>query len=379
MKLIIKTILIFLISLSGFSEEYTVKNSAELAKVSSSLKPGDIVTLLEGIYSGGVSLRNIKGSKEAPITIVGKGIEKTIFSKGKQALHLINCHNLILKNFSIKKFTINGLNADDGGSQTNPPIGLVFENISVTDIGPKGNNDGFKFSGLHEFRVKNCYFSGWGGSAVDMVGCHNGAIEKSVFEGKENFSQNTGIQMKGGTANIKVAGNTFIKAGQRAINLGGSTGLEWFRPKGANYEAKNIEISGNTFKGGMAHIAFVTSQNNRVHHNTFYKADKWFFRILQETKDPHFIKSQSSTIDSNIFVFDKSVRTFINIGSGTLPATFTFKQNLWKDVEGKRKPKLPVKEIKGLYNPEIKLQENKGGSFQYSESFSVNGPQGLLK
>ena len=44
-----------------------------------------------------------------------------------------------------------------------------------------GNNDALKMSGVDHFVVRNPHAEGWGGSAVDLVGCHFGVIEQSRF------------------------------------------------------------------------------------------------------------------------------------------------------------------------------------------------------
>ena len=368
MDLIRLLTVLFFIFHSSYAKEFLVKNSTELSKLSKDLKPGDKIILTSKSYSGGITLSNIKGTENRPIIIEGKGPENTVFENGSQALHLIDCHNLILTGFTVKNFSINGINADDGGSQQNPSSGLVFKNIQVLEIGPRGNHDGFKFSGLHNFQVENCYISGWGGSAIDMVGCHDGKIISCEIVGKSGFEQSSGIQIKGGSKNIKVLKNRFNNAGMRAVNLGGSTGLQWFRPLGADYEAKEIEIAGNTFTGSMSPIAFVTSTDSHVHHNTFINPDKWVFRILQETKDPKFIKCQKGKVEANIFVFNSNMRTFVNIGPGTLPDTFEFTGNIWIDELGRRKPQLPVREKDGHYNVDLKLEKQKDGSYTVQSS-----------
>ena len=374
MKLLIILTSFISLNFAIFGKEFKATNTADIISSVNSLKAGDQLIISAGEFSGGISLKNLKGSKSKPIIISGASTQETIFKNGRQAFHLVNCHYIILKNFTVKNFSINGINADDGGSQEKPSSGLVFENLSIIEIGPKGNLDGLKLSGLHNFTVKNCYFAGWGGSAVDMVGCHNGIIRDCTLKGIDGYSQDTGIQIKGGSSKIRVFKNSFTRAGQRAINLGGSTGIKWFRPLGAKYEAKDIEIAGNTFIGGMAHIAFVTSQNSHIHHNHFHKPDKWFFRLLQETKDPSFIKSQGGKVEKNVFIFDQKVRTFINIGSGTSPQTFAFNENLWQDTQGDRKANLPVKESKGIYNIGLKIFQYKNGTYQVESKYRKLGP-----
>src|SRR6185295_6848225 len=104
-------------------------------------------------------------------------------------------------------------------------------------VGPGGNCDGIKLSGVDEFRVASCTVEGWGtggGSAIDMVGCHDGVVESNNFLGAsgagESTSSGNGVQTKGGSANIVIRRNRFENAGARAINIGGSTGRQYFRP-----------------------------------------------------------------------------------------------------------------------------------------------------
>lgn len=77
-------------------------------------------------------------------------------------------------------------------------------------------------------------------------------------------------------------------AGGRGLNIGGSTGTAYFRPKSQGYEAKDITVKDCTFLGSMSPIAFVGVDGAHVHHNTFYWPTRWLFRILQENQDPQF-------------------------------------------------------------------------------------------
>ena len=342
-----------------FALDYKVKNSTELMAAVKKVNPGDRILLTADKYKGGIQLNGLMGTKEKAIIIEGKDGLQPVFKGGRQALHLVDCHYITLKNFKVSGFPTNGINIDDGAREDTPPVGIVLDNLTVTDIGPKGNFDAVKLSGLNGFTIKNCSFNGWGGSAIDMVGCHNGIIHNNIIKGEANtrrYSQSTGIQTKGGCFNIRILNNIFQYAGSRAINLGGSTGLPYFRPKGANFEAKDIEVAGNHFQHGQAFIAFATSKNGYVHHNTFIEPDKWVLRILQETDNPHFIKCQKGRFEYNIVVFDKRVRSFVNVGPNTDVNSFIFKANAWFDKDGNRKPNLPVIETDGIYgiNPNFR-------------------------
>jgi len=183
-----------------------------------------------------------------------------------------------------------------------------------------------------------------------MVGCHRGVVEDCAFEGKPGFSQSSGIQMKGGSKGILVHGCFFRDAGQRSINLGGSTGLPYFRPKDARYEAEDIEVAGNRFTGSMAVVAFVNSRSSRVRHNTIHRPGKWIVRILQETRGERFPACREGVFEANLIVFDRRVRTAVNVGSGTAPETFAFRSNAWFGLDGAPRPRLDVVETGAIHD-----------------------------
>jgi hypothetical protein len=204
-------------------------------------------------------------------------------------------------------------------------------------------------SGVDHFAVRNCRFEGWGGSGIDMVGCHHGVVEDCTFVGREGFSQSNGVQLKGGTADVLVQCCLFRNAGQRAVNLGGSTGLQYFRPSVGDYEARGITVAGNRFEGGLSAVAWVTADGGQVHHNTIVLPEKWVLRILQETRDARFRPSHDGVFEDNLVIYDSRVHIFVNVGPGTAPETFVFRRNAWCDVDGDRRPALPVPEEEGVY------------------------------
>jgi hypothetical protein len=205
--------------------------------------------------------------------------------------------------------------------------------------------------------VTNCTFVGWGGSAIDMVGCRDGVISDCRFVGKEGFSQSSGIQAKGGTERVRIAHSFFDRAGARAINLGGSTGLAFFRPQVGDYEARDLEVVHNRFVGSEAPVAFVTSIRCAVRQNTFYHPEKWVLRILQEQPVDRFVPCQQGIFESNLVVFDRRVQVFANVGPNTQPETFVVRSNAWFCAEGDRRPALPVEETGGTYHVDPLLEQ----------------------
>ncbi len=336
-------------------QKIEVSSFQELKSVLQKARPGTVISIASGLYSRGIYLKDVHGLPDAPIVIVGADSgNPPVFAGLGEGLKLSSCSYVKFANIVFRGFPTNGVNIDDRGKGSSHHICL--ENISVMEIGPKGNHDALKMSGVQHFVVRNCSFSGWGGSGIDLVGCQNGLIEGCRFTGKAGFRTANAIQIKGGSRYILVQNSIFRDVGDRIISVGGATGLKYFRPAAMDYEAKWITVAGNTFMGSEAQIAWVTAQESHIHHNLFYFPEKWLGRILQETKNSQFEPSGKGLFENNLVVVDDRVKSFFNVGKGTKPSSFVFRKNAWFNPQRKIKPTLPVGEQDGIYNvdPEIK-------------------------
>lgn len=292
------------------------------------VQPGDTILVHAGTYPGGLYFANLQGAPNQWITIKNAPGENPVFEGGTNAIQLTDPAYLHIEGLTFQHQTGNGFNLDDGGSYDTPAHHIVFENCTFQDISATGNNDLLKLSGLDSFQVRNCRFlnGAEGGSGVDMVGCHYGVFEQNHWENQGSNS----IQAKGGTAWIRIQSNFFKNGGQRTLNLGGSTGLQFFRPDTAHYEAAHLQVFSNIFVGSWAPIAYVGSVNVEVVNNTFYKPENWVIRILQETVDPErFLECGDNSFINNIIYLDHNLSTETNIGPNTRPESFLFSHNLW--------------------------------------------------
>lgn len=268
----------------------------------------------------------------------------------------------------------NGLNIDDGGSFETPARGVTLRNLTVRRVGPGGNRDGIKLSGVVDFRVENCTIEEWGdgGSGIDLVGCHDGLIVDSTFRHDDPEGAN-GVQAKGGSRNVTVRRCRFERAGGRGVNLGGSTGLEYFRPRPEGYEAKDIVVEDSIFIGTGAPVAFVGVDGAVVRHNTIWRPRRWVVRILQETRGKDFVPSRRGIFEKNIIRFrTDEVRTIVNVGPDTAPETFTFARNVWYVLDAPDRTRaavrgLPAEEREGCYGIDPKLVDPKAGDFTLTE------------
>lgn len=346
-----------------------VGSDAELRRGLAGLRAGDELVIAPGNYRGGVSARGLRGEARRPVIVRGEDPKRPpVFRGGNVGWHLSGCNNVTLRDIRVVGFPGNGINIDEGGAGRPLSEGIRLERVSIEDTGPRGNHDGLKLSGLAGFQVVDCAVAGWGGSAIDMVGCHKGRIEGCRFVGKDGFSQSNGVQAKGGSSDIVIHDSIFNRAGQRGVNLGGSTGAPYFRPKDATFEATGVVVENCQFEGGLCAVAFVNSKDCIVRYNLIYKPDKWIFRILQESQGDRFPPCQAGVFESNLVVYDRSVRSFVNIGPKTLPETFTLRGNFWSDSEGARRPNLPIRESGGRQVGGLRLRRDRSGALRTSGS-----------
>jgi hypothetical protein len=330
------------------ASEITVQNEAELREALGSVADGTTLRLAPGEYGGGYHVVGING-----LTIEALDpAHPPLFQGGKTAWQFSRCPRLTLRHLRISGQSENGINLDDGGERESPVPGITLEHIEVSDIGPTGNHDGIKCSGLESFTIKDCTLSGWGGQGIDLVGCHRSLITGCRFIGKDGFSATAGVQIKGGSSEIIVEKCHFQKGGDRPLNIGGSTGLEFFRPPGVLYEASKIIVRENTIEGSQCAASFVGVDGAEFVGNTILFPEKWIFRILQETNEPGFVPCRNVLVKDNRIVFRREqVSIEVNIGTHTEPETFRFEDNHWfaEDKPELSKPILPSQEIDGIY------------------------------
>ncbi len=346
--------------------------------------PGCAVKIHPGTYGGGIYMDRLEGEANAPIWIGGADPDHPphIF-QGPTGIQVSRGKYLILHDLEVSGSAYNGINFDDGGEVANPGAAhhILFKTLHIHDIGGSGNQDGLKLSGINEFFVLFCRFArcGGGGSGLDHVGCHNGVIAWSQFE---DLGANA-IQVKGGSSHIRIQWNRITNAGERGINMGGSTGFAYFRPPlphaGGSVESKNILVFSNLFEGSATPVAFVGTVNSRVEHNTLVNPDRWLMRILQETTTLNgidFLPCSSNTFAGNLVYYDYSrLRTHLNIGSNTAPETFVFSSNLWyaHDDPSRSRPFLPAAETSGVYGQDPELAWPGQGDYRINNQSPARG------
>lgn len=334
---------------------------ATLRRAIDDAAPGSAIIIHEGTYAGGNFVAGLRGTADAPIWITGApGEALPVFQGGGTAIQFSRPAFLVLRDIAVRGAANNGINIDDGGDVADPLAAhhVVVEGLDIADVGAEGNQDCLKISGLRDSwildnRFENC---GGGGSGVDFVGGHRSL----VFGNRFTDIGASGVQAKGGSHDIEIRANVFDNGGSRALNMGGSTGLPFFRPPlsttAPNFEARNIRAIANLFIGSQqAPLNFVGCVACSAVNNTLVDSGTWLVRILQETTSQGgftFEPVRDGLIRNNLFYFRRSDigNSAINVGPNTAPETFRWENNLFYayDNPGASAPNPPGSETGSL-------------------------------
>ncbi len=357
-----------------------------IARALEEVAPGTAIRIHAGTYPARVSVDGLAGTAENPIWIGGaEGEVRPVIENVSEGLHLSRVRYLVVHDLEVRNTTDNGINCDDGGDYADPDATryVIFRDLSIHHIGGTGNQDCLKLSGVDDYFVLDSEFAfcggGLSGSGVDHVGCHDGLLAGNYFH--DNYVN--AVQCKGGSEDIEIRANLMVNAGQRAINMGGSTDLIYFRPPlsttEANYEARRIHAVANVIRGAVTPLAFVGCVECTAAHNTLVDPNNWLLRILQETTssgDYEFLPCSDNTVVNNLFYFDWSdLSTHINIGPNTNPDSFTFSNNLWyaHDDPAHSQPNLPMPETDGVVGQDPLLFAPSVGNYHLRDSSPAIG------
>jgi hypothetical protein len=331
-----------------------VGNDPALRSAIAKLEAGTTLKIAPGQYRGGLSVQSV----ERLVVEAADPKRPPEFVGGTNAWQFSRCEGLIVRNILCRGQTGNGLNLDDGGDRQRPVRGVRIENVTVLETGPRGNFDAIKCSGLAGLVIEGCRIEGWGGQAIDFVGCRDAVIRRCRITGRDGFSQATGPQFKGGSENVVIEDCVLVNAGQRPIQAGGSTGEDYFRPPGAKYEARRITIRRNVIEGGDCAAAFTGVDGAVFESNVIVNPSHWVFRILQETRLDGFPLCRDVVVSTNVIVYRKNgLRAEVNIGDHTASETFRFERNWWfaEDSPQPSRPTLPgavIGDVQGK-NPKL--------------------------
>jgi hypothetical protein len=331
-----------------------------IARAARNVSAGTALYLHAGTYEGGTFLSGLRAEAAAPIWIMGApGEQRPTIVGGEEGLHLAKPRYVVLQHLEVLGTSGSGINVDDGGEYANPDAArsVVFRDLYVHDTGrrPSGVPNCLKLAGLNDFFVLNSTFERCGNGTVSGavgvggVGVHHGIVVSNRLAANGYG----GVQVKGGSDDIQIAGNVFHDTGWRAVMMGGSTGRPYFRPplsrSTLNYEAARIHVSANIFTGSETAAVFSTCIDCEFTHNTVVDPSKWALRILNEAgrvEGYAFAGAANGLIAGNIFYFrraDLNAGEDINVGAHAETRSFYLSRNLWfaHDEPSQSDPRIP--------------------------------------
>lgn len=343
--------------------DHRVNDVAGLRRAMAAVRPGDRILIAPGTYRGNHFFRNVHGAEDKPILIMASDPERPPkFTADNACLQLSGASHVELRDLTLGGCKDNALNIDDAGNPDKPAHHIVLKNIRIADVGPKGNVDGIKLSGVDDFQIIDCTVERWGssGSGIDMVGCHRGELTGCTLK----TGGSNGVQMKGGSSDIAVRKCRLEDCGERGINIGGNTGADSFRPPvksmpaNGRYEAKKITVEGCTIIGGSAAIACVGVDGGTVHFNTIVRPEKYALRILQENTTEGFVPCRTVEFRRNIVVFNSRNWGGVNVGPNTDAGSFAYSWNWWyhEDAPEQSKRGLP-RELRSTYGTDPEFRD----------------------
>ncbi|MCE9615774.1 MAG: right-handed parallel beta-helix repeat-containing protein [Lentisphaerae bacterium] len=319
-----------------------VRNTAQIKAALETLRPGDTLLIEPGSYSGNIRATALAGTAAAPICIRAADPQSPpIFQSGSRAFHFSRCSFLQLQNLRIVGMADSGVRIDDGGDENSPSHHIFIDDLSISETGPHGDHDALHLAGVNDFVVRHCQFEGWGGAAIDLVGCQRGVVEDCRLIGQDGSDQASGILIRAGSSNVLVQTCFMRWAGQHTISIGGVSDPAEFRPANAPYEATAITVAGNRILGSPAPIVWSGADGGYVHHNTVVFPHRWVARILQENPEPRLEHCHGGRFEHNLVLYDQRVFSIVNRDEDAVAESFAFRSNAWHRATGPRPLRLP--------------------------------------
>ncbi len=357
----------------GWAAEVTVVgDSAQLRQAMGAAKAGSVIRLLPGEYRGELHYAGKAGTAGAPIVITGAIAEAPpVIRGGGEGIKLSSVAHIELSHLVIEGAGSNGINIDDG-ERDEPSHHVTLRNVLVRNGGGRPGDCGIKLTGVDNFLLQQCVVERCGKEAASLtfIGCHDGRVLDCLVDGRDYAG--VGLQMKGGSSDIRVARCVFRGVVGRSVQIGGSTGLKFFRPHISRFEARDIVVEDCSILGSEASVAFVGSSAAVVRNNAIYCPTGWVVRILQENRMVHMEPCQHGRFVGNVVAWENAALTrFVDVRKDTAPWTFVFEQNYWYclDRPSRSRPVgLPTREIGGVYGEDPKFVSPETGDLQLGRS-----------
>lgn len=281
---------------AGFTALRTVNVStqAELETALGSALPGDDIVLANGTYSGNINLTTNKGTLANPVRIRAANEHLAIISPASTASDTIGVGGSaywifqdlkIVSPFNASKNSFHIRATGIGSPSFSPAQFTLFDNL----LWDGAVGDMLKVSKARDITINDCTFRNFSGSSeggIDVVGCKNIRITNNTMTDMTWM----GLNMKAGTENILVEGNTFTNINKSAMEVGGNSSNntnvfwpgEYVEPDQPGYTIKNAVVRNNTVNGAEVGMKIIAAWDALIENNTILACDPNKNVIIQD-------------------------------------------------------------------------------------------------
>jgi len=323
--------------------QHLVAPGEDWSRLASRVKPGDEIILMPGRHKP-ASFTDLRGEANRPIIIRSVTPDApAVIVADSAGIEFIRPFAVILQDVQITAGTRAGIRATDGESGdgvVGDPFqsGFRVRRVSISRIGPEATSDAVRIWGLADVQIDQLTVVGWGGAAVEIVGCREVTIERSRFLGDSDFEQVSGVEVRGGSQAVSMIDCVFRDCGDASIALGGPSARREFRPalpdvpdpKRPRFEASRIQVDRCEVVGGRTSIALIGAQHVVINACTIVNPEESLFRFA--TTDPNIPVSQNDhvTLDANLFAWKPAtLRALFAADDTARPAALNITDNLW--------------------------------------------------
>ena len=290
--------------------------------------PGTRIVLAPGNYPAGVTLSDLRGTATAPIWIEGPATGDRAALEGNNfGLHLESPQYLVIRNLDMKgNMTGAAFNIDDGVLTDR----VTADHVEIAHVRVERAAAAFRLTGVDNIRLLDIDIDA-GQRGVQLAGVHHGI----VADIRMHAISEHGIKISAGSTDLDVRRNR-IEAAQRALWLGGGTGITEFRPPlgtEGNYEAADIRFTNNVIVGGQPVIVCGQCTDSLIASNLIRGDDRT--SIVFNLVDEHgvvggFVASGKLRVLNNVIEAQKTPSTWFG-ATQEQSDTCTFSHNLWYD------------------------------------------------
>jgi hypothetical protein len=321
--------------------QHLVRAGDDWSRLAATCKPGDEIVLMPGQHRPAV-LADLRGERGNPITIRSVAPHApAVILADQDGLRLVRPQFVVVENIQIRDATMYGLlvdGRDDAGTAAEPwPSHLVIRDVVIERIGPQGNRHGMRLSCLRRVDIEGCRVEGWGGAAIEIVGSHDVSLLRCQLKGLPDHGQQCGVQMRGGSVNVRIEQSRFENAGLYAVLFGGRSAPDEFCPPlpetetaASSFEIRSGYVEKSLILAGSNAIGFFGAAECLARNCTIIRPRGSVLVIGHDPADPRVSPLQRGIFGANLILWKPGDLTALAIVDPAVDAAdFVVEPNLW--------------------------------------------------